>query len=314
MLTVLRRRPLVFSLLTAPLLWLAYPGGGAFWPLLAVALVPLLAALPHCSGRGAAVAGLAVGLLHYLFSIYWIVIVLGHYGGLPPALAGAALVLLALYMALYLGIFAMLSRLLLLRLPSVLSLFAVPALWVGLDWLRGTLFTGFPWMDIGYALAREPRLIQVADLFGHGGVSFLIVFVNVFLVVLVGCEVRAFGRTALVVLTAALVLGAAGYYSHQRWQSVLEVVDRSGAPTMTVGVVQGNIDESVKWSAAEQQKTVDVYSATNPVAFQRPAAAGTRGLAGDGHAVLSAVLSRHVAVVQPCGSVRPGGVDRCAVV
>ena len=48
--------------------------------------------------------------------------------------------------------------------PRLVLPAAAAALWVGLDWLRSWLFSGFPWMDIGYGLWSQPRLLQIADL------------------------------------------------------------------------------------------------------------------------------------------------------
>jgi apolipoprotein N-acyltransferase len=180
---------MLVPLLTAGLLWLAFPGGGGFWPLLFVAFVPfLLAVMRSGTGRmsdtgpsmaGTALCGLLTGLFHFLLLLYWIVIVLGRYGGLPPYLSVPAFVLLAFYMSLYWGLFALATRLMVGRLGLGLALWLIPALWVGLDWCRSFLFTGFPWMDPGYALAHVPWLIQSADLWGHYGLTYLLVLINI---------------------------------------------------------------------------------------------------------------------------------------
>lgn len=251
------RRSVLQAVLAGLLLALAFPGGPGIWPLLSVALVPLILVVRRESGRRAFLLGLVTGLVHFLILLYWIVIVLGHYGGLPWYLSLPALVLLALYMALYVGGFAAGARMLLLALPAPAALWLLPALWVGLDWLRGWLFSGFPWMDPGYALAGIPIMIQAADLFGHHGLTYLLVLVNTLLALLL-CEIRGVGRKPLMLavpVVAVLVLAA--IYSIVRWHQVERRMADAGR--MTIGVVQGNIDQDLKWSPDNQEKTVNTY-------------------------------------------------------
>lgn len=243
---------------SALLLWCAFPGGGELWPLLFVALMPLLVALPRLSPAGAGIAGLVTGLAHYLLQLYWIVIVLGRYGGLPTVVSVPALVLLAGYMAVYFAVLAAGARRFLADVPPLLALLAIPSLWVGLDWLRGWLFSGFPWMDLGYGLAGVPLLIQAADIFGHWTITFLVVLVNtVFALVIL--ERRALRRLLPSVLVAVTVLAATAVYSLVRWQDVLTRLVSPSTPSMTVGIAQGNIDQSAKWSPDNQQRTLNLY-------------------------------------------------------
>ena len=254
----LRFWPVALSLASALLLWVAFPGGGELWPILAVALVPLFFSLAHVNGREAVICGFITGTVHYLLQLYWIVIVLGRYGGLPLSIAVPALVLLAGYMALYMSAFAVCGRRLLLSGSPLTALLGLPALWVGADWLRGWVFTGFPWMDIGYALGNVPQLIQTAELFGHGAVSFLLVMVNT-LVVLAITRRHALPTLILPTVVALFICGSAALYSTWRWQEVSAALADPARKTMTVGVVQGNVDQSVKWSPANQQQTVTTY-------------------------------------------------------
>ena len=247
-------------IVTGAVLWLSFPGGGEIWPLLFVALIPLLLAVRGESPGRAAVAGLIAGLAHFLPLLYWIVIVLGRYGGLPWFISIPALLLLALYMSLYMAAFAVLARAILLNVPAILALWLVPALWVGLDWLRGALFTGFPWMDLGYGLYQTPLLIQVADLAGHHGVTYLIVFSNVLLLFLFGTG-RRFAENLLLAGCGLGLLGGAGAYSGMKLTEITSMISSPETVRMKIGIVQGNIDQSIKWSPSQQQITVDTYLA-----------------------------------------------------
>jgi apolipoprotein N-acyltransferase len=252
-------RTFFLSVLTSLLLWLSFPGGGEAWPLLFVALVPLLAVLPGLPVRGALLAGLCCGFLHFILLLYWIVIVLGKYGGLNWFVCLLALFLLALYMSLYFSLFALLARFMLLSFPAAAVLWLLPALWVGIDWFRGVFLTGFPWMDLGYAMYRVPGLIQVADLVGHHGVTFLIVFGNTALMLLVFTGKRSVSGFLLILVPALCLLGGVGIYSKISYEDVKRTITATDASRIAVGIVQGNIDQSVKWSPAQQQETVAGY-------------------------------------------------------
>jgi len=253
-----RSNSFFLSVLTSLLLWLSFPGGGEIWPLLVVTLVPLFFALRGVSVKGATLCGITCGLVHFTLLLYWIVIVLGKYGGLAWFISLQALLLLALYMSLYFALFAVLARFIMLAFPAALTLWLLPALWVGLDWLRGVLLTGFPWMDLGYALYKEPYFIQIADLVGHHGVTFLVVFINIFLLLIFSKKHSAL--TYFLILVPALsLIGCVGLYSKNRFEEVQQSIAAKDASRVTVGIVQGNVDQSVKWSPSQQQETVERY-------------------------------------------------------
>lgn len=240
---------------SAALLWLGLPGGGGLWPLLPVALLPLLYILKYESASTRMLLGLAAGFLHFLLQIYWIVIVLGRYGGLAWYFSYPALVLLCLYMALYFSLFAVLGGALYRRCRTGTVLWLLPVLWVGLDWCRAVFFSGFPWMDLGYGLWQTPLLIQTADLFGHYFLTFLLLLCNCLVFLLLQKPPRnlVFLHLPLVLVCLLLVV----VYGHIRGSGLQARI--GGAETMTIGVVQGNIDQSRKWSPDQQQRTVSIY-------------------------------------------------------
>ncbi len=229
---------------------------GKLWPFLLIALVPLLTALQESSKKRAISLGVLTGLCHYLFLLYWIVIVLGRYGGFPWFLSLPGLLLLAVYMSIYLVFFALAARLLLIQASPLVLIWGLPCIWVGLDWVRSFLFSGFPWMDIGYALWSMPRLIQIADLVGHYGLTFLVVLINVLFYCLLSRRLHK-NQVLQHTLPVVCVLFLVFVYSIMAWKAVEREV--AGAQVIKIGVVQGNIDQSKKWVAEEQLKTVNTY-------------------------------------------------------
>jgi apolipoprotein N-acyltransferase len=151
------------------LLWFSYPPAGWSW-LAWFALVPLIL-LVRSPGRswwlyGAAWLG---GEVFWLFAISWI--------RLADPGAWIAWVALATALSFFWPAFLALARLAVfrLRLPLIV---AVPIVWVGLEYLREHLFTGFPWYYLAHSQYRMLPLIQVADLGGTLVISLLILLVN----------------------------------------------------------------------------------------------------------------------------------------
>ncbi len=254
------------SLGSALLLALAMPGYFGWSPLLFVALVPLLLIVLTSSPRRSALAGFTCGLFFFLMLLYWILIVLGRYGGLPLWLSFPALLLLSAYMAGYVALFAFLLSVLAGRYwhkeRSLASfVWLAPILWVGLDYLRSIVLSGFPWMDLGYGLFDQPKLIQAADLGGHSLITFSLVLCNSLVVGIIDRQRRAVRWNIKAerrwLLAACIVLVFVFGYSTVRYQVVKVIASRSLQAQVTV--VQGNIDQSVKWSPEIRAATVDRY-------------------------------------------------------
>ena len=270
--------PYIRALLTALLLTLAMPGTTGWWPLLFVALIPLLSALGRLSTKQTVCMGMTCGLLYYTSLFYWIISVLQRFGGLHPALSALALLTLAAYMVIYTTLFCLLLNRLLIRSKSrgqaaALLLLTAPVVWTGLDFLRGWLFTGLPWMDLGYALYRQPLLIQAADLGGHYLITFSVVLINALLFWLMERIRASFSSSSNTSdyhfgypMTVFLLLSCLGGYSAVRYQQISS--ETATADTAFVSAVQGNIEQNKKWSPTQKEKTVERYLSLSTQALE----------------------------------------------
>ena len=99
-----------------------------------------------------------------------------QYGYLPIYIGIAAMLLLAAYLSLYTAFFAFGDRFLRGR-ESPLFLSA-PLLWTVLDFVRSHLLTGFPWENLAYSQYLYNKVIQIADVTGTYGITFMIVLIN----------------------------------------------------------------------------------------------------------------------------------------
>ena len=244
---------LIFPLMA----WLALPGRFSVWPLLIVCLLPLFSWISGAASAGQAfLRGVLAGVVFYILQLYWIVSVLKTFGGLPWILAALSLFLLVIYMSIYLGIFSSCFYLLSRGGRFWPYLLAVPAVWVGLDWVRSWFISGFPWMDFGYGLWSVPGVLQIADLLGHHVLTFMIILINLVLSLFICRRFNGLQRVGSVIVVL-LLLGAGLLYSKKRWTQVQGLID--GAAVAQVGIVQGNIEQGKKWSPEERVKTVDSY-------------------------------------------------------
>ncbi len=246
-------------LLTGVLLFFAMPGYFGYYPLVFVALVPLLRGVVVSLPGRSFLYGFIAGFVYNVFTLHWIVVVLSRYGGLPLAVSGLAMLLLAMYMAVYWGLFCfLLNRVAAsdskLSLPKLL-LFA-PVLWVGLEYMKGVFLTGFPWLDLGYSLYPEPLLIQAADIGGHRLLSFLIVLVNV-LVYLFLWERAELGQERKTVFAAVSLVVLFLAYSVIKHGIVVEQIQE--APRKRVSAIQGNILQDEKWDRENRLETTIIY-------------------------------------------------------
>jgi len=253
----------LYALASGILLALSFPKYGAgfvAW----IALVPLLRAVAdeEITAKKGFLLGLVSGFAAYVGIIYWITYVVVHYGYLPYWMGVGATILLSLYLAVYTGLFAAGVAVLKKRgIPSVLS---APVLWTSLEYAKSVLFTGFPWENLGYSQYLNINLIQIADIAGVPGITFLIVLVNAVLADLP--EMKADKKRVTAEFAAAVVLiAAANGYGYFRLNQIEKAMEK--AESMDVSLIQGNIEQDVKWNPAYQKGTIDIYrkfSLTDP--------------------------------------------------
>jgi len=222
------------------------------WPLFPL---PLVALAVLCwlwaraeSPRAAAWLGFAFGAGFFLVGVSWVYVSLHDFGGMPLPLAALATLLFCLYLALFPAAVGYVQARLATIRPVRLVL-VVPALWTLGEWLRGWLFTGVPWLALGYSQLDGP-LAGLAPLGGVFGVSFAAAAAAGAAATLV--VERGRGRaTALLVLVAIAIAGGA-----------LRTVDWTaphGEP-LAVSLLQGNVPQELKFVPGRYEETLATYA------------------------------------------------------
>jgi apolipoprotein N-acyltransferase len=266
MIGFMKKRGILLSSLSGILLILSFPNFD-FEFLAWFALVPLFYSI---EGKGLAHGfklGLLTGVVSFFGILYWIIVAIHTYGNISLIVSALILLLLVGYLSLFIGAFTFFTRFIQMRSGLQTVLFT-PLIWVGLEYLRSFLLTGFPWANLGYSQYLNLPFIQMADITGAYGLSFVILLVNAMLFrVLHQWPKRTFPlKEAIITVIILLGFMMYGYLK-------MEVVDRQMIrnPPLKIGLVQGNIDQSVKWNESFQVETLKIYERlTLKVAEEKP--------------------------------------------
>jgi apolipoprotein N-acyltransferase len=228
-----------------------------FTYLLPIALVPLLWGLEDQSLKRSFWLGYLAGLAFYCGLLYWIAYVTHVFGRLPLPLSIGVLFLLAGYLSFYRAFWALGVTWAAAR--GVSPLWFAPTLWVALELIQSIVpFGGFPWELLGYGLYRYPILLQVADLTGVFGLSFLVVQVNVLAFLMIfrkfGPVTHTMRREALPLVLLCAWVGYGAY----RLDGIKQLA--AASPKMKVAVTQGNIKQGEKWNPKMVVATLNRYA------------------------------------------------------
>ncbi|RKY42232.1 MAG: apolipoprotein N-acyltransferase [Candidatus Makaraimicrobium thalassicum] len=200
-----------------------------------VCLVPVLFVVRSGSLKEAFFYPFLSGMVFFGCLLYWFVNV-----SIPGML------ILVFVLSVFYGLFGVIAGYV---LRHSIDLLLLPFVWVVFEYIRSHIFTGFPWGLLGYSQYKNVNLIQIADLTGAYGVSFLLVVCNV---AIFAWLVRSKKKAAYMV-TALLFLIMATAYSAYRFNNYYI------RGSSRISVVQGNIPQRYKWDAAFAEEIVARY-------------------------------------------------------
>jgi len=229
----------VLALLSAALLILSFPDWNQPW-VAWFALIPWFLLLARVRAWAAFGWSWLVGFLFFAGSMWWLVYV-----------TVAGWILLCAYLGLYFGIFGWLARTVAVPARSRSRLIILPAAWVSLEFLRSQLFSGLGWNLLGYSQSAWLALIQIADVTGVWGISFLIVLVNAVLAQAVQEWPRP-SRLGYAMAAGLLLLGVLGYGAWRLPQFETE-------PSVRIALLQGGVPQQQKWEPAHAEAILQKY-------------------------------------------------------
>jgi apolipoprotein N-acyltransferase len=223
----------------------------ALWPIGLLAPAALFALIRGLPPRRAGWTGGAFGAGLFAFGTYWLYTCLHVFGLVPVWLTLVLQAALVCLMSAYSAALCYLANRFWLKPGATRAWLVLPVLWVLLEWLRGWVLSGFPWLSLGYAMIDSP-LKGWAPLFGVYGVTWAAAAIAVALNVLVMPSVSAPRR--LMALGAVVILflipALLGRYD---WTA-------ASGPSIPIAAVQGAVSQDQKWQAKNLDETKKRYS------------------------------------------------------
>ena len=222
------------------------------WPLPFLSLAVLFVLLARTASlRAGFVIGYVWGLGFFIAGVSWVFVSLSVYGGMAEWLAALATFLFCAFLALFPATVGALQA----RMPippALRLLLLVPLAWGATEWMRSWIFTGFPWLVMGYSQVPGSPLAGYAPLVGVYGVSYLLALIAA----LLAWSLTARGRPAPRVWAAVAIvaLGVGGQALRD-----LDWTTPDGAPT-SVALLQGNIPQEMKWRPEITLETLESYA------------------------------------------------------
>jgi apolipoprotein N-acyltransferase len=227
-----------------------------------LAVVPLFCIALLMPPRLALAWGWLTGTVFFVVLLRWLDHTFRVYSAVPWPLTWLPIAALAAYCGLYFGLVSWAIAWLRGRVGSSVALLAAPMLWVTAEWLRGRLLGGFPWGLVGYSQYGMLPLIQIAELTGVYGVSFVVVAVNA---AVAGTLVLSWRRAVIGLLAAFGLLGATLSFG---WFRLSEA---ASAGDVSIALMQPAIEQPLKWDPTYQARTLNIYlELTRRAAGTRP--------------------------------------------
>ncbi len=190
--------------------------------------------------------GWFAGWLAYASSLYWIALPVHNYAPLPWVLAIPCPLLVGIYLGLYPALFTLSAYWTKKKFPWFLGGIFLGLVWTCLEYIRNYLLTGFPWNCLTQAFSPWPSFIQPIEIVGA------FVFSGI-LVTLVSWLAFGWPQKKALFLSIIVAVGIFGYGYRQ-----------IGLPSpseqkFSASIVQGNIEQGVKWDPSYQNSTLNTY-------------------------------------------------------
>lgn len=222
------------------------------WPLAILCPALLMWLFTGATPRRAALLGYGFGVGYFGVGVSWLFISIHEHGPASIGFSALAVGLVVLYMAAY---HALLGWGVARWLPAhgAWRWYAgLPAMWLLVEWCRGWMLSGFPWLSLGYS-QTDTVLAGVAPVLGVYGVSAVLLLQSGALL----ASLQARGRALLVPVTVVGLVWAGGALLAR-----IEWTHASGEP-VPVAILQGAIPQDEKWQLANLEPTKLLYRSLN---------------------------------------------------
>lgn len=227
----------------APLAFAPY----SYWFIIFLSVSGLLILIYNCTPKQSAWLSFLWGVAYFGVGIAWVHVSIDTFGGMPKIFSFLLMLLLCCYLAIYPALFGWALNRWFGANTLTRMLLATPVLWLCNEWLRGWVFTGFPWLWIGYS-QMDSSFNQYAPLGGVETISFIIAISS-------GAISYAILNKRPQWLAVPILFWCAGYGLNS-----IHWVTPDKATQTSFALIQGNIDQEKKWRPSERWPTIIKYT------------------------------------------------------
>ena len=210
-----------------------------FYPLIFISIIGLLYITNKKDSSN--IESFLFGNGFFIFGIYWIYICLQQFGGMPASFALISTLTLCLFLSFFFLPFTLFNK-------NKESIFFIPALFTIFELLRNFIFTGFPWLSLGYTQVPNSPLMGYLPILGIHGVSFLVVLSSILIFNIFKKKSKKY--YLIIFLIVIWVVGE--YLKKIEWSEPI------GKP-VSVSLIQGNIPQDKKWDRNMIDKSLKNY-------------------------------------------------------
>ncbi|WP_252731855.1 apolipoprotein N-acyltransferase [Paraglaciecola arctica] len=233
---------LLLSIVLGALLTFAY-APFSFWLMTFLSLISFIYILSNTSPKQGFKLGFAFGLGWFGAGVSWVHVSIADFGGIPLIGSLTLMLLLSGYLALFPALsFSVLCR----YFDQKFWPIALPFIWLLLEWVRSWLFTGFPWLSLGYSQLYGP-LSGWFPVIGEFGVSGLTILIST--AIAIGIATKQWLASFLLV---AVLFVSGISLNHVQWA-------KPTGQKARIAMVQGNIEQALRWTPEQDQPTMDKY-------------------------------------------------------
>lgn len=190
------------------------------------------------------------GMSFFGIGVSWLHVSIHQFGGSPLWLSYILVLLLAAYLSLYPVLFAYL-----IQRFQVRTVVMFPVLWTFTEFLRGWLFTGFPWLQFGYTQIDTP-FAGIAPIFGVTGLTFFVMWGSAVIFTVISALSASPRKINVAVANSILLVVVAGLAAFSSRANYVKAVEDKA---MTITLAQGNIEQNLKWDPAYLETTLKIY-------------------------------------------------------
>lgn len=247
----MNKREILLALLSGLIMPLAFPNMNLSF-IAWICLVPLLLAAAEASPARGLLLGTLTGILFHIGLIYWVTVSMTTYGKLPIPLSILILVLFSFVLSIFCAVPLCLACYIRKHRGLSFSL-TLPFLWTAAEYVKSWILTGFPWESLGYSQFKILPVIQIADMTGVYGITFLIVFANCVIFSMVYHYKNQQKILYKEIFALILLLAVTLLYGQAR----LHRIDKADGTPLTISLVQPNIPQDLKWNPNHRKKTLE---------------------------------------------------------